>query len=211
MREDHAVNGELAEVICLATHGTAWLTSVRTEAPALEKSNSTFQFVGGLNFHLPKRGIFARDEQSSSVVEWLQHRRSAGIDRLYLVIPGIPSGVDQHSLAAFANAGQWDLLAVGSRSCELWRAVWTVGNLDTADRRIWLVAYEGSRQGRTAPQRVDLREASRELLDCLATAASFAEERGEETWVEWFRRALDPTDEIPFHSDMQTHITATRK
>jgi hypothetical protein len=202
MRNDHTVNGELAEVICLATHGTAWLAGGQTEAPDLEQSNSTFQFVGEVSFRLPKRSRLARDERAASVRDWLERRRSAGIERLYLVIPGIPSAVDQHSLAAFANAGQWGLLGVGKRSCELWHATWTVGDREAADRRIWFVDYEGTRLGRTAPQHVDPHSASRVLRQCLEAAARLAEDVGEETWAEWFRRALSPTDELPYHPDM---------
>jgi hypothetical protein len=45
------VNGELAETIALATHGSAWLAGLLPDdALALERGNSTFQYVQSVSF-----------------------------------------------------------------------------------------------------------------------------------------------------------------
>jgi len=45
------VNGELAQIICLATRGSTWLADAsRAAPPALDRDNSTFQYVGSLQF-----------------------------------------------------------------------------------------------------------------------------------------------------------------
>jgi hypothetical protein len=196
------VNGELAEVIGLATHGSRWLSDGNGEPPALDQSNSTFQFVGAVQFLIAREGRFGRDERTAAVQDWLRARRSAGIDRMYLVIPGVPSTVDQHSLAALANAGQWGLLGVGKRQSEVWRATWTVANRDAPDRRIWSVSYNGTRATPAAPQCLDIEDAAAALRHHLENAQAFAEQEELGSWVEWFRRALNDVDEIPYHDDM---------
>jgi hypothetical protein len=196
------VNGELAEVICLATHGTNWLANEAPMPSAFERVNSTFQFVGSTQFVLAKSGRLGRSEQASTVGEWIANSRAAKASRIWLVIPGIPSGADQHSLAAFANAGQWGLAVQARKGTQVWRATWTVADRDAPDRRIWAVRYDGTRVSSFAPQRPDLRQAQDQLVRALGAIRDFAEGQPElGTWVDWFSRALGG-DEIAYHSDM---------
>ncbi|MGH7269906.1 MAG: hypothetical protein ACREJ3_05695 [Polyangiaceae bacterium] len=196
------MNAELAEVICLTSHGSLWLSSTDPDPPALERSNSTLQFVNSVNFHVAKNGHLSRDERQTSVADWLRSRRRAGVEGLSLIISNAPSTGDQPALAAFANAGQWGLAAHSKKRTEFWRPRWAVTNRDAPDRRIWTVNYEGKRVAPTAHQRVDLDEASQTLRDQLAATATFAEDEGLDTWTNWFRNALNGADEIPYHSDM---------
>jgi hypothetical protein len=45
------VNGELAQLICLASHGTVWLAGGSgQDPPTLDRDNSTFRYVGSVSF-----------------------------------------------------------------------------------------------------------------------------------------------------------------
>jgi hypothetical protein len=122
------VNGELAQVICLASHASGWLAGDgRSEPPALDRVNSTFKFVGSLGFHLAG-GSRGQESRADTVTDWLRQLRDRGASRLWLVIPeakpvtSLGQPVDEHMLAGFANAGRWGLAVTGGRQPELWRA-----------------------------------------------------------------------------------------
>jgi hypothetical protein len=197
------VNGELAEVICLATYGNIWLQQHPPAPIDFERSNSTFQFVGSTQFVLAKSGRLGRPQQASTVKDWITNCRSAKASRMWLVIPGIRSGVDQHALAAFANAGQWGLAVETPEDAQVWRATWTVADRDAPDRRIWVVRYDGTRTASFDIQRPDLAQAQDDLSQALHAVKDFAEERaGLDNWVDWFSRALNGGDELAYHTDM---------
>lgn len=196
------MNGELADIICLATHGSAWLArGSNGQPPSLEASNSTFQYVSEVSFTLARRGLLRRPEETQGTAPWFDRRRAAGIQRLYLAVGGMPSSPYQHSVAAFANEGQWGLLAVGRGHAEYWRATWSLSDPDAPDQRIWSVRYDGQRVDGAVPQRVDLDDAADALRDQLKAAAEFAADQGLQNWVDWFHRALSARD-IPYHPDM---------
>lgn len=203
LREDSAVNGELAEVICLATHGTNWLQHQLPAPIDFEQSNSTFQFVGSTQFVLARSRRIGRPQQASTVKDWITNCRSSNASRMWLVIPGIPSGVDQHALAAFANAGRWGLAVETPKDAQVWRATWTVSDRDAPDRRIWTVRYDGRRTEPFNAQRPDLAQAQDDLRQALHAVKAFAEEQaGLDNWVDWFGRALNGRDELAYHADM---------
>lgn len=202
------MNGELAQVICLASQGSSWLSrGGHSEPPALERENSTFQFVGSIGFHLPA-GLSAQEFRADTVTDWLRQLRDRQAARLWLVIPeakpvtDLGQPVDEHMLAGFANAGRWSLVATGGREAEVWRASWTIGDRDAPGHRIWSVRYEGVYADRVAPQRPDLRGATAQLTVALEVAHDFAIRHAVDTWPEWFERALTVSDEIPYHPDM---------
>jgi hypothetical protein len=195
------VNGELAQLICIATHGSKWLRD-DGPPPELEAENSTFQYVAQTIFHLPRRRLVGRAEESTSIAEWLRGRRAAGVDGISLGIAGLPSEPDQHALAAFSNSGGWGLIAHGPRHSEAWHATWTVGDREAPDRRIWMVNYTGTRLAPTLPQQVEVSRADDTLRERLRAAAEFAAEQGLDSWTDWFKRALMTEDVIPYHPDM---------
>ena len=190
------MNGELAEVICLATRGTNWLQQELPAPTDFERSNSTFQFVGSAQFVSAQRSRLGRHQQASTVTDWITNCRSAWASRIWLVIPGISSDVDQYALA-FANAGQWGFAVETPNAALLWRATWTVADSDAPDRRIWSVRYDGSPTASFNPQRPDFDQAQNDLIQALYAVKDFAaEQSGLANWVDWFRRALDGADEI---------------
>ena len=120
--------------------------------------------------------------------------------------------VDEHSLVAFANAGRWSILATGTTKRRLlktarntsayWHATWKVGDRNAPDSRIWLVSYDAF----PAPDAVavvpELDQAEEELVGALTEAHYLAVEQELDSWAEWFRKALAPDPEMPYHPDM---------
>ena len=197
------MNGELAELVCLATHGTHWLAQQLPAPIGFERSNSTFQFVGSTQFVLAKTGPLGDPECASTVAEWIANCQAAGASRIWLVIPSVPSKVDEHALAAFSSNGQWGLAVQTPKGVQIWFARWTVANGEAADRRIWAVRYDGERTASVDPQRPDLGQAQRDLRQALHAVKDFAQgHTGLDTWVDWFRRALEGDDELAHHPDM---------
>lgn len=198
------MNGELAQVICLASHGSSWLArSSHLVAPALERENSTFQFVGSLRFAPP--GL---ERAADTVADWLRQLCDRGVSRLWLVIPeaavvaGDGVAEDEHMLAGFSNAGRWGLLATGGQRLEAWRASWAVGDRDAPGRRIWSVTYQGAYVEHATAQRPGLRDAGEHLAEALRSARDFAIRQDLNPWPAWFDRALASGDDIPYHPDM---------
>ena len=82
-----SVNCELAQVIALAAHGTSWLRRPSVPPPALDASNSTFQYVGGVDFHSIGPATADEGRSPSPVGRWLQLLHEAGVDRLLVDNP----------------------------------------------------------------------------------------------------------------------------
>lgn len=121
---------------CLASHGSNWLGRGEHSAPAaLDRENSTFQFVGSLGF-LFSGWPSAQEFRADTVTDWLRQLRDREVDRLWLFIPeaepvtGLGQPVGEHMLAGFANVGRWSLVATGGRQPEVWHPSWTVGDRD---------------------------------------------------------------------------------
>jgi hypothetical protein len=149
------------------------------------------------------------DIESRDVVGWLIQLRRRGIGRLRLQVPSSEETyvagqkVSQHIVAAFVNGGQWNIIALGSRHSELWRAFWTAGTRAEPHHRIWSVTYEGSELHARVPDPLPLDVAAVELRGALQDIRNFA--ASEQDWTSWVRRfdeALTPADEIPYHDDM---------
>jgi len=202
------VNGELAQVICLASHGSSWLAQDgHSDPPTLDRDNSTFKFVGSLGFDLAG-GSPGQEAHADTVADWLRRFRDRGTDRLWLVIPeakpitGLGQAAGEHMLAGFANAGRWGLAATGGRQPEMWRASWSVGDRSAPEHRIWSVHYQGAYLDQVVPQRPDLRSALEQLAKALEAAREFAARQNLDTWAGWFERALAKGRDIPYHPDM---------
>jgi len=72
------VHGELAQLIALAAHGSAWLAG-RTGAlpPDLEGTNSTFRFVRQVRFEL-EGSLLRKPVVATDVASWLEEKDPPG-------------------------------------------------------------------------------------------------------------------------------------
>ena len=195
------MNGELAEVIALVTHGTVWLSD-RIEPPPSLETNTTFQYVRTVRF-------IERDFTATDVGTWLRHLADWGVSRIWLGT-GRPrhrpfDWADERMLSAFSGGGTWFLLATGASRAQAWQATWKVGHRDAPDHRIWDVVYESSGVG-DAPERSSLAGATERLRTSLTETRAFALENDLSVWADWFDRALAASGadapEAPYHPDM---------
>ncbi|ASR55458.1 hypothetical protein ACT17Q_02965 [Cellulomonas sp. CW35] len=199
------MNGELANVIALALHGSAWLADPSGPPPELERTSSTFQFVGAFQVEPPPRR-WKRDATMDGAT-WFRWLREQGVERLWLATPDRVRGpLAPHVGAAFANGGQWAVLATGRRS-SVWVPRWEVGDAHRADRRIWDVRLVGSwAEGVAPPQRAPVGTALAGLTTVLEAAEALAREQDLDSWATWFAGALEQARsghaEIPYHADM---------
>lgn len=199
------VHGELAQLIAVAAHGSAWLAGRTGDAPPdLESANSTFQYVCSVRFELPGR-LLRAPTVSSSAAEWLVEARRRGIGRLALATP--PGRLTDRNLLAFAGTSPAAMVASSAKGpVERWSATWTVGNQDAPDRRIWDVAYRGERDPKIGLAASNVVQATDELTTALQRAAAFARAHDLDHWAAIFEAALgldhagDPVP--PYHPDM---------
>jgi hypothetical protein len=208
------VHGELAQVIALAAHGSAWLRGITAGAPPpLENGNSTFQYVRRVRFEI-RRSSFRPATSASGVGGWLEGAREREIDRFWLSIPE-PGAVttDGHEvpdrmLVAFAGAGRWFLVGTSrDQSRELWRASWAVGDEEAPDQRIWDVEYRGEPSADAgSPLRPEISASAERLIGALEEIEVFARDQRLGDWADWFAdaRRLGAAEhpQAPYHPDM---------
>lgn len=186
------MNGELAQLIAVAAHGSAWLAG-RTgeEPPDLEGGNSTFEYVHSVRFELPGR-LLRAPTVSSSVADWLLAARQRGAGRLWLATP---SGQPQ-AIVASSTKGP----------IESWTSTWVVGDEDAPEHRIWDVTYRGQRDPKVVLSTSNVVEATDELATALRRTAAFARDHDLDEWAAVFEAALGmehaPDPQPPYHPDM---------
>jgi hypothetical protein len=210
------VHGELAQVIALAAHGSAWLKGILPgPPPPLDADNSTFQYVRRVRFDFCSSSV----QTTATVADvggWLQGARAREIDRLWLLIPDprvvVTDGehAPDRMLVAFAGAGQWFLLGTSAEPPrELWRGSWTVGDEGAPDRRIWDIEYSGEPvAGTIEPVQGDISVCAQRLLDALEQIEAFAREQQLGDWADWFAEAreLDQVNDPSYHPDMLPNV-----
>ena len=189
------MNPELAQLIALAAHGTAWLrSSVRSSPPVLDAKNSAFKNVR-VRFEL-RSAVDTDPLTATTIPEWLQQLRVRNVDRIMLAPidadePGEHQPLAPHLTVAFAGGTQWRFLVTSPRSVELWTARWR-NRSSVLEGTYWSEAlFESSAQlEHVAPNYLDVVEATRRLSAWLREAADFARTRNLEPWAEQFELAL---------------------
>jgi hypothetical protein len=201
------VNGELANVIALALHGSAWLAKTSAPLPELESTNSTFQYVARVQYELPERR-WRRTRLLAGSGAWLSWLRKSGAERLWLVFPPdtAEGDVPAYISAGFAGSRRWGVLASGGRPT-VWVPGWEVGDQGAPDNRIWNVAFAGSEYGHfPEPVRPSILDSAEALRLAVVDARDFAHSHNLQFWADRFDEAIrrgeaaDP--EIPFHPDI---------
>ena len=194
------MNGELAQAIALAAHGSVWLRDPNEGPPDLSTS-STFDYVQSITFVLDER------EVANRVTEWFEALRDRRIQRLWLEIPDETQGrrwLADHLASAFAGGGRWLLVATANTFAEAWRPVWTVDR-DTEDRGIWRVVYIGQRVAQRFSVSSTISDAESILRTVLTAARGFAVSNLPD-FVEAFDHALASIDGLEpgpsYYADM---------
>jgi hypothetical protein len=202
------VNGELAQTMALAAHGSAWL--LRDDAstpPDLLTSNSTFQYVHQVTFVDPAEP----DRVVDGVVPWLAGRRERHVERLWLVLHEAGRGiVPEHNAVAFAGGGTWALLATsaaGDAGAEAWKPRWHLDDRNAPDHRIWDIELQGARlTAAMEPPQPGVADSTDALVRELTSIRAFSAEQQLDGWTEWFDAALAvrdaPDPVVPYNADI---------
>ena len=195
------MNGELAQTMALAAHGSSWLAgSDGTPPPDLERTNSAFRFTRSLAWAIGRR-------DGRGVGSWLTDLRAEAVERLWVVIDdraqrGI---VPVHNAVAFAGGGTWGLLATGPSGAEVWSPAWELGDREDPAQRIWDVELRGEKS-KLSPPVPDLDAARASLVRELTVIGAFATEQGLDEWATEFAAALalgSAADaEVPYVADV---------
>jgi hypothetical protein len=206
------VNGELAQTMAIAAHGTAWLADrAGAPPPDLDATNSTFRFVRSVTWSIGRR-------DGRGVASWLLDLREQGVDHLWVVIDDDASRgiVPIHNAVAFAGGGTWGMRATGRAGAEVWSPSWELGDREDPEQRIWDVHLVGARS-EVAPPVPDLDAARAALVRELTAIRAFAVEQSLDDWAAEFGAALalrDAADaELPYHADIfpDGHPPAARR
>ena len=207
------MNGELAQLVALAVHGSAWLSRGTGDPPTFAGS-STFLFVRSVTFDWRGSGD-RRSNRADRPADWLRQFQGRG-GRLLLVTrqrPLTAAGVASYNLAGFANGGSWALYGVAGGGGELWTARWSVDpeissgrKPRPADNRIWDIGYEGIGTMVRGPDAMSLGQTEERLKRSVAAAREFAEVEGWTSWAEWLGKALEMAESEnarqPYHQDL---------
>jgi len=197
------MNGELAQIVCLATYGSSWLPDHDAAEPPDLEGNSTFKYVNATEF------TDTRGSTISGPSAWLRDLRSRGYRRLWLALPEVLPVrarwpyLEPYLEVGFANGGHWYLLATGSPQAEEWGATWSVIEPRPADNRIWAVRYAGTMADGAAPLQPGVAQAGSALDRALTDARDFAQRLGELDWATQFDEAITLTgDRPPYQPDL---------
>jgi hypothetical protein len=214
------MNGELAQLIALATYGNHFLSAAGTTGPEMFRSHSTFQFVSDISFkrRATRFGLFKREEIiARDTRSWFAALKKAGVKNLQLAFFPRPSRIissqispvfgmcgggetilatdrqtiPYHMAVAFAGGGDWAMKADSAITSELWQATWSVSRgTDQKQQRIWAVEY-GANSGSPAEINIaNLPQVMKDLEAALTAAGTLAEEAGLVHWADWFAQAL---------------------
>jgi len=200
------VHGELAQLIALAAHGSAWLAGRTGDLPPdLEGTNSTFKFVRQIRFEL-EGSLLHKPVVATDLASWLEEARHRAVTRLWLAIPD-EAGVGDRRLVDFVGTATWFLVATEKdRPAEVWRPIWILADGDAPDRPTWDVEYRGRRNSKVEVPHVSPAASMERLTGAITQAQAFAAGEGLDDWAAVFGAALrlgEAADPVPpLHPDM---------
>lgn len=144
------MQGTIAQIIALVTHGNSFLAgSPRFEPAAFYSANTTFVFCEYVKFVDLKKKNKGWDESpyAADPNEWLVQLKR---DRVYGLRMSYSSSrqklgdkeVEDRMLVGFVGGGgRWLIEAMKSTGWDYWESRWELGDRKRQDRKIWRVAY----------------------------------------------------------------------
>ncbi len=197
------MNGELAQLLALVTHGNAFLGGAPT--PATSRLDSSFAFVASLRF----ARYAAPDDEIPAIVArdlrtWLVWLRAQNVRRLWIVASDWKRpDLTERIAVAFAGAAPQAIGADAPDGYELWYPLWQVVS---QGEKPWAVEYGGLMSAHShAPGSPDLSAARDDLRRALQQTLSFVA-RADIAYTNWravFEGALEALDNArPPRSDL---------
>jgi hypothetical protein len=187
------MQGELAQVVALVSHGNAWLHGFEDAAARLNRDHPTFEYVRSVSF----RPVDRPRNRTRSVAGWFRALGRGGARRAWVIteVPrssAQPLSIPAHQLVAFANAGGWAIGVERGDRDELWTAAWKF-----ARGGVWEIEYRGVTL--EAPiasfgPTTDIARATTIVGSALERILAFATERAIHPWAGLFREALHAED-----------------
>lgn len=196
MVHDDVVNGELASLVSLCLHGSAWLASTGHVPPPAEAVAPGFRYVESLTVQwTEKTRQRTRGRQCHSVAKWLSALRADGCTRLSLLTARAATGdLPAHIAASFSNGGSWAIVSDGPQP-RVWLTRWSVAHPQAADNRIWSVNMLGRPFDAASPSSVDPASAAVRLREALAEISRFAATNELEHWRVVFDKSSSALDD----------------
>jgi hypothetical protein len=198
------MDGTLAQLAALVSHGSAWLREPVSAPPDL-RASSTFRYVRSVRLELRSRGLLRRPVVADDPARWFEQLRARGVRALRLDPRGSGDVVPlpRHLAAAFANSAKASIVAVADPP-ERWVGTWTVGPV-SSERR-WTVEYLGDIDPGAEVPTIEVAAARASLHAALESARDFAGRQRWAAWADVFDGALRAGDadppEIAHHPDM---------
>jgi hypothetical protein len=209
------MHGELAQLVALAAHGSAFLArTAGSEPPELFPTSSVFKFTNSVEFQRRARrfGVFPVDASViRSCAPWFADLRSRGAATLRLsrsdetlrnrllapyIEGGFSGGLDVSVVAGFPG---------GRR--ERWSGRWAVTAPLDPEQRIWHAEFHGAPTRSKRSHSMTRHDAARRLDAALDAAVALVGGRQHfESWEKTFRDARSvlssASPEIPYHPDL---------
>jgi hypothetical protein len=123
------VNGELAQLCALVSHGNAFLGGQDTDPPELFGANNTFDFVRDVRF------VFDGGREVHGTSRWFDALRVGGCERMSLAI----ARTTPTYAVAFVGGGDWHIHAAGGSTPGAWYGNWAYRR--DSKREPWEIAY----------------------------------------------------------------------
>jgi hypothetical protein len=199
------MNGELAQIVALITHGNEYLSSPRKDTLELFPSHSTFQYVSEVSFQKKKSldeapgkpEILANDTRS-----WFSHLVIDGIRYLKLDLVNLQHLPPPYATSLFTAGGAW---VVQTDQGRCWQANWSFIDQGSRQARLWKVEYWERDNTPVVRNFPDIETAYRNLENALSEAENFSEKRNF-GWEKWFGKAIEllrnPVPVRPFYTDL---------
>ena len=146
-----AVQGTIAQIIVLTTHGNAFLRrSPRFDLSDFYPSHGTFKFCEYVRFAdlKPKGEGWEQFPYASDPKEWLMRLQREGVRRLRMIYASSAgaqaedtASSDRMLVGFVGGGGRWVIEAMKASGSDYWEGSWDTGDQERADQKIWQVTY----------------------------------------------------------------------
>jgi hypothetical protein len=209
------MHGELAQLVALAAHGSAFVARTQDDPPPeLFPESTVFRFTNSVEFRRRTSRLAVLSEEvlvGHACAPWYAdlRNRDATVVRLCRsrltprnrILPshieaGFSGGLDVGILVRFSD-----------RRRELWTGHWDVSEPNHPGQRIWRVRFSGVGTSARVQEGPEVLSAARRLEAALEASVSLvAGRRHFDYWENTFRHAKEclssPAPVIPFHPDL---------